>query len=507
MAIKPPLHYASTTTEQKRLSRQSREGKLRRLLPSLYIEADIVASESSELVRGALLDILDLYAPQAVLAWRSALTLQADASGTVYLVDGPGANGARSQQLDSLTLRFLPGNTRDGLQRVTPHLKAMTPARVLLESIQAENAGRRGGEKFLSREDTEAELVRRLDTYGEAELNRLRDEARQLAPLLDIDPNIAEVLSQRIGALLATRDAAGVLVTAPALAHAIGDPYDRNRLALFEQLAVYLDRFTFPPQPFVYNKASWRTLSFFESYFSNYIEGTEMTIEEAEQVMFQHKILSNRTGDTHDVSACYQLCSDLEEMQVTPTTADQFLRLLQTRHGILMRGRPDKIPGHFKRANNQAGSTLFVRPEYVIGTLTRGFELYLPLAAGLKRAIFMHFLVTEVHPMDDGNGRLGRIMLNAELAAANEHKILVPTVARDNYLNGQRDATRKGEFRTIAKVLYQLQAYCAALPLTYYGETLEALTADGALMTPEEGIGLINRKLAPYRFDELTLSQ
>lgn len=59
--------------------------------------------------------------------------------------------------------------------------------------------------------------------------------------------------------------------------------------------------------------------------------------------------------------------------------------------------------------------------------------------------------------MDDGNGRLGRIMLNAELAAANEHKILVPTVARDNYLNGQRDATRKGEFRTIAKVLYQLQ--------------------------------------------------
>jgi hypothetical protein len=46
------------------------------------------------------------------------------------------------------------------------------PARVLLESIQAENAGRRGGEKFLSREDTEAEIVRRLDTYGEAELNR-----------------------------------------------------------------------------------------------------------------------------------------------------------------------------------------------------------------------------------------------------------------------------------------------------------------------------------------------
>jgi hypothetical protein len=194
-------------------------------------------------------------------------------------------------------------------------------------------------------------------------------------------------------------------------------------------------------------------------------------------------------------------------MQVTPTTADQFLRLLQTRHAILMRGRPDKNPGLFKLANNQAGSTLFVRHEYVIGTLTRGFELYLPLAAGLKRAIFMHFLVTEVHPMDDGNGRLGRIMLNAELAAADEHKIIVPTVTRDNYLNGQRDATRKGEFRTIAKVLYQLQAYSAALPLAYYDETLETLTADGALMTPEEGIGLINRKLAPYRFDELILQR
>ena len=32
----------------------------------------------------------------------------------------------------------------------------------------------------------------------------------------------------------------------------------------------------------------------------------------------------------------------------------------------------------------------------------------------IARAIYMMFLVSEVHPFDDGNGRMARIMMNAE---------------------------------------------------------------------------------------------
>lgn len=40
----------------------------------------------------------------------------------------------------------------------------------------------------------------------------------------------------------------------------------------------------------------------------------------------------------------------------------------------------------------------------------------------------MKFLISEIHPFNDGNGRLARIMMNAELVAENEEKIIIPTV-------------------------------------------------------------------------------
>ena len=35
---------------------------------------------------------------------------------------------------------------------------------------------------------------------------------------------------------------------------------------------------------------------------------------------------------------------------------------------------------------------------------------------------------------DDGNGRLARIMVNAELSAAGQVRVVIPTSFRDNYL-------------------------------------------------------------------------
>lgn len=66
--------------------------------------------------------------------------------------------------------------------------------------------------------------------------------------------------------------------------------------------------------------------------------------------------------------------------------------------------------------------------------LAQGFELYRTLPAPFARAVFIMFLVAEVHPFVDGNGRVARAMMNAELVAAGEARALVLIVFRDNYL-------------------------------------------------------------------------
>ena len=73
--------------------------------------------------------------------------------------------------------------------------------------------------------------------------------------------------------------------------------------------------------------------------------------------------------------------------------------------------------------------------------MSKGFEIYRGLDSPFHRAVFIHFLVSEVHPFEDGNGRLARIMTNAELVAADEERIVIPTVFRDNYIAAQRALT------------------------------------------------------------------
>lgn len=70
----------------------------------------------------------------------------------------------------------------------------------------------------------------------------------------------------------------------------------------------------------------------------------------------------------------------------------------------------------------------------VRGTLTRGFVYYKALTNPFARAAYMRFLVSEVHPLEDGNGRIAGVMMNAELVNREQYKIIIPTVYRDKYV-------------------------------------------------------------------------
>lgn len=57
-----------------------------------------------------------------------------------------------------------------------------------------------------------------------------------------------------------------------------------------------------------------------------------------------------------------------------PQSAEDFLLWLRNVSSLVMRSRQDKNPGKWKHQNNQTGATRFVRPQFVQGTLLKGFE-------------------------------------------------------------------------------------------------------------------------------------
>jgi fido (protein-threonine AMPylation protein) len=185
--------------------------------------------------------------------------------------------------------------------------------------------------------------------------------------------------------------------------------------------------------------------AFMEAYFSNFIEGTEFAVQEAVEIVFDGKMPDARPEDGRDVLGVYLQLVDLRPRPAAPIEPDKFIDEIRERHRQLMQGRPSVRPGVFKEKPNKAGDTIFVAPNLVEGTIREGINILRVLSDPFSRALFLHFLLSDVHPFNDGNGRLSRIMMTKELVSAGLSRIVVPTVYRNDYLDALRAMSRRSE--------------------------------------------------------------
>ena len=129
----------------------------------------------------------------------------------------------------------------------------------------------------------------------------------------------------------------------------------------------------------------------------------------------------------------------------------------------MLASRKSKMPGEFKDKNNFAGDTSFVDFNLVKGTLIKGFDYYNTLSSPFAKAVFMMFMTSEIHPFLDGNGRISRVMMNAELSKAGESKIIIPNVFREDYLLALRKLSRRGEPDIFIKAMLRVHNFSSMI--------------------------------------------
>lgn len=242
-------------------------------------------------------------------------------------------------------------------------------ARSLLDNLAPTRPTSDGTSRTLTRLEIEQWLDALAAARGEAGLNGLRDQARALAPDLGRERELV-LLDRLVSAALSTRPVSGL--ASPALqARAAGRPYDPVRLAAFSRLAQALqDQAPDVVPALPVDEPRRQLLPFYEAYFSTFIEGTEFTLDEAAAIVFDQAVPDQRPQDAHDVLGTYRLTSSTDIHQ-TPGAGDELVELLRSRHAVLFGGRPELTPGHFKQRSNRAGSTEFVAPPEVEGTLVK----------------------------------------------------------------------------------------------------------------------------------------
>jgi len=147
--------------------------------------------------------------------------------------------------------------------------------------------------------------------------------------------------------------------------------------------------------------------------------------------------------------------------------------------------RPDIGPGEWKQRSNHVGGREFVAPHLVEGTLREGYRYYASLPPGFARAAFAMFVVAEVHPFADGNGRTARLLMNSELSAAGGQRIVVRTRDRGDYLAALRGMTNDLNVPGYTAVLGALQQRTRATDYSSLHAAEQDLTDKGAFTDPD----------------------
>lgn len=195
-----------------------------------------------------------------------------------------------------------------------------------------------------------------------------------------------------------------------------------------------------------------------EAVLSSRIEGTKTTLSD----LFLFEVTPSVEENVPDVRevANYVRALDrgLERLRQIPLS----LNLIRELHGILLSGvrGSDRHPGQFRRCQNWIGSSRDIAdaiyvppPQEKLADLLSAFEKFVNTPSDLPllvRLAMIHYQFEAIHPFEDGNGRVGRLLLSLLLDSerALPHPVLYLSAYferhRGDYYEHLLDVSRRG---------------------------------------------------------------
>ena len=439
-----------SNAEQQRLSRAVADGELRRLARGLYT-ADLTTPET-EFIRHHIWEIVALFIPDGLLVDRSAAGFgRISPDGRLYVAS---KSRSRDLSLPGTTIVVRPGAPLESDAPWIGGLRLSSPQRILIDNLARSTSSPEVLSRTLSKAELHDYAALLRTELGDGPFREIRAALPETADLLGV-PHRTKAADAIMGAALGTRTIRGA--SRQLAATGAGRPFDPKRIEAFTRFANHLEAYPYdeavPRFLAAGDPGKTSELAFFEAYYSNYIEGTIFELDEAIDIVYKNEIPTRRPADAHDIAGTYAVVCDAVDKAKTTNDPSEFIEIIAARHARMMVGRPEIGPGVFKDKRNQVGTYVFVEPTLVEGTLRQAVPIIASLSEPLARAAATLFILTEVHPFNDGNGRVARIAMNAELSHAGGSRIVVPIVYRNEFVSALRAGSVDANPNALMRVL------------------------------------------------------
>lgn len=170
------------------------------------------------------------------------------------------------------------------------------------------------------------------------------------------------------------------------------------------------------------------------TYNSNHIEGSQLTHDQTRYIFETNTIgMENQSTKVDDIveTANHFKCIDRIIENANYNISERFLKEL---HSLLKNGTSDSrkswfAVGDYKRQPNEVGGHATTSPEQVSSKIKALLSKYNRKSKHtFEELLDFHYQFEAIHPFQDGNGRIGRLILFKECLRNN----IVPFIITDN---------------------------------------------------------------------------
>lgn len=170
-------------------------------------------------------------------------------------------------------------------------------------------------------------------------------------------------------------------------------------------------------------------------YNSNAIENSTLTLAETEKILMEMEI--SRNVSLREVFEAKNLARVMKYIREKAQQADLSQDLILALHQMLIGGIDDKIAGKFRQKNEfvRIGTYIAIPPEHIE---TRINSLLIDYSSDLSNHLIdkvarFHLEFELIHPFTDGNGRIGRVLINYQLTREGLPPITIQNKEKSTY--------------------------------------------------------------------------